>query len=82
MKTVATALLVGALFGVSPALAQQDVFTGADADANGSLTKEELATVAPETSDEDYAAVDLNGDGSLQYDEFEIGVEEGFVVIQ
>jgi len=81
MKTVAPALAFAALLVTYPALAQQEQFTAADTDGDGFLSFEETVAVASKTTPENFKAIDLNGDGKLDYDDFEIGVEEGFLVL-
>lgn len=81
MKTVATALACGALLVSSLALAQEDRFKSADANGDGALTLEEVTAAAPDTTADKFAAVDLDGNGTLSYDEFELGVEEGYIAL-
>jgi len=62
------------------ALAQEDKFKAFDTNGDGTLSVEEVAAGMPETTLDNIAAVDLNSSGSLTYDEFEIDIEEGFLV--
>jgi len=81
MKTVATALVCGALLASSLAVAQEDRFKSADANGDSALTLEEVTAAAPDTTADKFAAVDLDGNGTLSYDEFELGVEEGYIAL-
>lgn len=67
----ATALLTLSL----PLAAMQSV----DADGDGLVTLEELQAVHAEVSAESFAALDANGDGSLDADEYAAGVEGGLI---
>lgn len=65
-------------------LTAPQVFDLCDRDANGFITKDELATVCQQVSDEEVAAsvldnvmmcLDSNNDGRISFDEFKAGFE-------
>lgn len=58
-----------------PALAMQSV----DADADGQVTLEELQAVHAEITAESFAALDVNGDGLLDADEYAAAVDGGLI---
>lgn len=64
--------------GTAPASPAGDLFDDADANGDAVLTFDELTSVLPQATPEEFAAVDLNADGKLNYDEFELGLDEGY----
>lgn len=53
------------------------MFDDADANHDAQLSFEELTAVLPEVTRAQFEALDRNADGVLDYDEFELGVDEG-----
>lgn len=58
------------LLAAAPALAAAPDFKTVDADGNGSVSYEELIVVMPDTSKEQFAAVDLDQSGELSMEEY------------
>ncbi len=56
-----------------------DMFDDADGDGNGTLTFDEIRAILPSISHDVFMAVDTNGDGVIDGNEFDIGVEEGLI---
>ena len=82
MKTfmiVATAGLLAA--GIANAMAHAAVMEQLDADADGMVTMEEIAAVLPDFSEDDFAAADTNGDGSLDLEEVGVAVTNGSIAL-
>lgn len=65
-------------FNAAPASPSGDMFDDADANGDGVLTCEELTAVLPEATCAEFEKADLNHDGKLEYDEFELAVTEGY----
>lgn len=60
------------LFGASVAFAGADKFADLDADQDGALSEEEVATV----EGLDFATADADGNGSLSEEEFKAATED------
>ncbi len=61
----------------------KDIFSKADADGDGTLTKEELAAVAPKDNkgpsvDDLFAAADSDSDGSISVDDLAASLQKSF----
>ena len=78
MTPFAIVLLLLPALGTAPASRLGDMFDDADADNDSVLTFEELTAILPRATPKEFAAADLNGDGSLDYDEFELGIDKGY----
>lgn len=72
MKTLFTAVSAAA-FAAGAALAQETQISFVELDVNedGKLSIEEVHAVAPDVTEDDFAAYDADGDGYLQEPEFE-----------
>ncbi|TMV08695.1 EF-hand domain-containing protein [Ruegeria sediminis] len=76
MKPQHLALIAAITAGLpSLALAQ----SAADANGDGMLTIEELQAVIPDLEAEQFASMDVNGDGSLDQDEVAAAQEAGLL---
>lgn len=71
-----TLMTMTALMSFSLPLAAME---SVDADADGQVTLEELQAVHAEITAEDFAALDVNGDGVLDADEYAAGVDGGLI---
>lgn len=67
------ALTAIALFASTSVYAAEG-FKQADANADGALSMEEVATVFPGTTEDQFKAADANGDGALSEEEFAAAV--------
>ena len=71
-----TLMTLTALMTLSlPAFAMQSV----DANADGQVTLEEMQAVHADVTAESFAALDVNGDGALDADEYAAGVDGGLI---
>lgn len=77
MKTVATALSLGALLASSVAFADEAAFKAADTNADGALSVEELMISIPEATESDFTEADSDTNGTLSYEEFETARVKG-----
>jgi uncharacterized protein (DUF2141 family) len=71
-----TLMTLTALMSLSLPLAAMEA---ADTDADGMVTLEELQAMHTDITAEDFAALDVNGDGSLDADEYAAGVDGGLI---
>ena len=71
-----TIMTLTAIMGLSlPLAAMQSV----DVDGDGVVTLGELQAVHVDVTAEDFAALDINGDGVLEAEEYAAGVETGVI---
>jgi len=73
-----TLLLAAILVAQHFASLTGDLFDDADSDRNEVLDYEEFKAVLPSIPYEAFRAIDTNGDGVVDDDEFENGVDEGY----
>lgn len=66
-----TAMAVAGLFASTAAIAAEGGFAAADANSDGALTMEEMLTVMPSITAEQFQAADADGNGSLSEAEFQ-----------
>ncbi|MDF2367406.1 EF-hand domain-containing protein [Sneathiella sp.] len=71
MKKLLISTATITLLAAAPALAATPDFNTVDKDGNGSVSFEELIVVMPDTSKEQFAAVDLDQSGELSKEEYE-----------
>lgn len=71
-----TLMTLTALMSLSLPLAAME---SADTDADGQVTLEELQAVHADITAEDFTALDINGDGALDADEYAAGVDGGMI---
>ncbi len=62
-----------------PAFAMGQSAAEADANQDGVLSLEEVQAVYPDMTEEQFATVDLNGDGTLEDAEVQAGQEAGLM---
>lgn len=79
MKTVAILQFVAAIFASNATPAGGDFFDEADQNGDEVLTIEEITSLRPGTTPEIFKLVDQDGNGMLDYDEFEQAVEQGYL---
>ena len=65
ISTIAAAAFAGTAFAQAP------MFDTIDVDGDGLVTLSEAQAVAPELTEEEFAAFDVNADGGLDEGEFE-----------
>lgn len=65
-----TLIAVVAAAFAGPALAQAVDFDSIDIDQSGTITLPELQAVLPDVTEETFAAIDTDGSGDLDRDEF------------
>lgn len=71
-----TLMTMTALFSLSLPLAAMEAV---DADDDGLVTLEELQAVHTDITEEQFTALDVNADGSLDADEYAAGVDGGLI---
>ncbi|WP_343082094.1 EF-hand domain-containing protein [Ostreiculturibacter nitratireducens] len=70
------ALTLGAVVAIAAAQAQAQTMV-ADADGDGVYSMEEMLAAYPDLTEETFAAIDANADGSVDADELQAAVEAG-----
>lgn len=65
ISTIAAAAFAGAAFAEPP------MFDTVDTDGDGAITLSEAQAVAPELTEDEFSAYDVNADGGLDQGEFE-----------
>ena len=65
ISTIAAAAFAGTAFAQAP------MFDDVDVDSDGLVTLSEAQAVAPELTEDEFAAFDVNADGGLDEGEFE-----------
>ena len=82
MKRIALLSLVGTLAaGMALAMGHADVLADLDTDGDGLISADELTVLMPDLTEEDFAALDANADGSLDLEELGAGMDAGLVMM-
>ncbi|WP_343116956.1 EF-hand domain-containing protein [Ostreiculturibacter nitratireducens] len=71
-------LTLGAILTVAAAQANAETVV-TDTDGNGVYSMEELVAAYPDLTEETFAAIDANADGSVDADELQAAVEAGTI---
>ncbi|WP_343082095.1 EF-hand domain-containing protein [Ostreiculturibacter nitratireducens] len=71
-------LTLGAILAVAAAQANAETVV-TDTDGNGVYSMEELVAAYPDLTEETFAAIDANADGSVDADELQAAVEAGTI---
>ncbi len=80
MTKVTNALTLAAMIAAfSPSLVAADTLTDLDANEDTMVTMEEVMAVFPETTEDAFAAMDANADGSLDASEIEAAQNAGML---
>jgi len=77
MKNILTPLIIVLAFGTGAAMAQTVLPEIADADGSGAWSLMELQTLWPDMSEEVFATLDLDANGSVEPAELSAALEAG-----
>ncbi|WP_191090088.1 hypothetical protein [Histidinibacterium aquaticum] len=78
MRRVALGALLATIVAL-PAIAQMEEV---DTDGDGMASLQELQTVYPNLSEDDFAMLDANSDETLDADEMTLGIEDGVLATE
>ena len=80
MTKYTNTLTIAAMFAVlAPSFVAADTLTDLDANEDTMVTIDEVTAVYPETTEDAFAAMDANADGSLDADEIEAAQNAGML---
>lgn len=71
-KTILSIATIIGLTAAGAAVAQDVTFESVDTDGDGQVSFEELQTILPAVTQEDFAILDQDGSGALSPDEFNV----------